>query len=76
VITTKGDANPAADPWHAQLDRSATIPEVIAEEPALGTAMVDLEHRWNHVLLVVITGLGLCLLGTRAILRGARQKLA
>jgi len=73
VITTKGDANPAPDVWHARLNGS-TVPEVIAEVPALGWVMVDIRDQWSHVVLVSILGIALCIVGTRAILGDSGSK--
>jgi signal peptidase I len=67
IITTKGDANKAPDPWRAQLD-SATAPEVVATVPWLGRLMVGLRGPIQLVLIVLgglIVGVG----GTRWILR-------
>jgi signal peptidase I len=69
VITTKGDANRTADPWHLRLHGS-TVPTVVAKVPWLGWVMVDFENRWGRVLLIGVLGLGACFGGTRAILRG------
>ena len=67
IITTKGDANPAADPWHAQLT-TTTVPEVVATVPWVGRLMVGL--RGPLQLLLIIAG-GLCAAaaGTRWIMR-------
>jgi signal peptidase len=67
VITTKGDANRAPDVWHARLNGS-TVPEVVAEVPALGQIMVDIRDQWTHAVLVAVLGIALCVVGTRAIL--------
>lgn len=56
IITTKGDANPVADPWHARLT-AATVPTVIAVVPKLGYLLV-----WLHrpaVLAALIAAFGL-----------------
>ncbi len=70
VITTKGDANRSPDLWHARLTGS-TVPEVVGEVPEVGSVMVDIRDQWTHVVLVALLGLGLCLVGTRAILGGS-----
>ncbi len=70
VITTKGDANPAPDLWHARLDGS-TVSEVVGEVPGVGWVMVDIREQWSHVVLVALLGIGLCIVGTRAILGGS-----
>jgi signal peptidase I len=66
VITTKGDANRAPDPWHAQL-MTRTVPEVVATVPWVGRLMVGI--RGPLQLLFIISG-GLCIViaGTRWIL--------
>lgn len=73
VITTKGDANPGPDPWHARLEGS-TVPEVVGEVPWLGYLMVALERQWLHVLLVGVLGTAMCVVGTRAILRDGSEE--
>ena len=70
VITTKGDANATPDLWHARLN-GPTVPEVVGEVPAVGWVMVDIKDQWAHVALVLVLGIGLCIVGTRAILGGA-----
>jgi signal peptidase I len=70
VITTKGDANPAPDLWHARLNGSS-VPEVIDEVPEVGWVMVDIRDDWSHAVLVALLGIGLCIVGTRAILGGS-----
>lgn len=72
VITTKGDANSAPDPWHARLDGS-TVPEVVAAVPWVGGLMSDLESGNLRLLLTVVAGLALCFAGTRFILRGGGE---
>ena len=67
TITTKGDANKAADPWHAQLT-SPTVPEVVGTVPWLGRLMVGLRGPIQLVLLVV-GGLTVAVSGVRRILR-------
>ena len=67
IITTKGDANKAPDPWRARLD-SATVPEVVATVPWLGRLMVGL-HGPIQIVLVVLGGLIAGVSGTRWILR-------
>jgi signal peptidase len=67
IITTKGDANPAPDPWHAQLT-TATVPEVVATVPWVGRLMVGLRGQLQ-LLLIVAGGLYAAVAGTRWILR-------
>jgi signal peptidase I len=67
IITTKGDANKAPDPWRAQLD-SATVPEVVATVPWLGRIMVGLQGQ-IQIVLIIGGGLIVGVSGTRWILR-------
>ena len=67
IITTKGDANKAPDPWRAQLD-SATVPEVVATVPWFGRLMLGL-HGPIQIILIVLGGLIVGGAGTRWILR-------
>jgi signal peptidase len=69
VISTKGDANPVKDPWHARLN-GTTVPEVVASVPWLGWAMTDVAHHWLRAFLIAFVGLGVGIPGVRAILRG------
>ena len=57
VVTTKGDANHAPDPWHAQLTTPA-VPDVVATVPWVGRLMVGV--RGPIQLLFIISG-GLCM---------------
>jgi signal peptidase I len=66
VITTKGDANKAPDPWHARLT-SATVPEVIATAPWVGRLMVGLQGL-VQLVLIVLGGLCVAVSGSRWIL--------
>jgi signal peptidase len=67
IITTKGDANKAPDPWRAQLD-SATVPEVVATVPWLGRLMVGLRGP-IQIVLIILGGLIVGVGGARWILR-------
>jgi signal peptidase I len=69
VISTKGDANPVKDPWHARLN-GTTVPEVVASVPWVGWAMTDVAHHWLRAFLIALVGLGVAIPGVRAILRG------
>ncbi len=66
VITTKGDANPAPDPWHTQLT-SASVPEVVAEIPWVGRVLVGM-HGGLQIALIIMGGLGAAVAGSRWIL--------
>jgi hypothetical protein len=67
IITTKGDANKAPDPWRAQLD-SASVPEVVASVPWIGRVMVGMRGP-IQISLIVLGGLIVGMGGTRWILR-------
>lgn len=75
VVTTKGDANPVKDPWHAQLD-GRSVPEVIGSVPGLGWIINGVEHQWLKAILIGLLGLMLSVGGTRAILRGSGEREA
>jgi signal peptidase I len=66
IITTKGDANKAPDPWHAQLT-SRTVPEVVATVPWVGRLMVGLRGP-IQLILIVFGGVLVAVGGTRRIL--------
>jgi signal peptidase I len=66
TITTKGDANKAADPWHAQLT-STTVPQVVGTVPWVGRLMVGLRGP-VQLFLIVLGGLVVGVSGTRWIL--------
>ncbi len=55
VVTTKGDANKAVDPWHAKLV-SPTVNEVIGSFPGLGRVIVAIRGT-GQILLAVVGGL-------------------
>jgi signal peptidase I len=67
IITTKGDANKAPDPWRARLD-SPTVPEVVASVPWLGRLMIGLRGP-IQIVLIVLGGLIVSVSGTGWILR-------
>ncbi len=66
-ITTKGDANPAPDPWHVRL-ASARVPVVVASLPWVGRLMVGVSGP-VHLILMLVGGLTVGVYGTRRILR-------
>lgn len=70
VITTRGDANPAADPWKARLV-SPSVPVVVGHVPHIGRLMVAVGGREARVALVVLAGSLVLATGLRRIL-GAR----
>jgi signal peptidase I len=68
VVTTKGDANPAPDPWHAKLDGS-TVPKVVGTLPAIGRPLTWIHTRWLHASAIGCLGLLFTIVGTVQILR-------
>jgi signal peptidase I len=70
VITTKGDANKAPDPWHAQLT-SSSVPEVVATVPWIGRLMVGIRGP-IQLALIVLGGLAVGVSGVRWILSPRR----
>jgi signal peptidase I len=66
VITTKGDANKAPDPWHAQLT-STSVPEVVTTVPWIGRLMVGIRGP-IQLALIVLGGLVVGVSGVRWIL--------
>jgi len=75
VITTKGDANPAADPWHARIAAPA-IQQVVGSVAGLGNVMVAVHGGALRIVLVGSAGLFIAVTGARAILRAPRRPLA
>ncbi|MFL6237892.1 MAG: signal peptidase I [Actinomycetes bacterium] len=73
VVTTKGDANPAADPWHAKLNGS-TVPKVIGTLPAIGRPLTWIHTRWLQATAIAALGLLLTIVGTVQILRTPSRK--
>ena len=67
VIMTKGDANPAPDPWHAVI-KAKRIQEVIWAVPQFGQVMVWAQGPAVTVILVVVAGLFIAMAGVRSIL--------
>lgn len=74
VITTKGDANPAPDPWHAELT-SATVPEVVTSVPWVGRLLIGMRGS-VQLVLIVFGGLVAIVAGTRWILRPSGRPVA
>ena len=68
VVTTKGDANQAADPWHAKLNGS-TVPKVVGTLPAIGRPMTWIHTRALHAAAIAGLGLLLTAIGTVQIMR-------
>jgi signal peptidase len=74
VITTKGDANTAPDPWHAQLT-SSSVPEVVLAVPGAGRLLVGMQGP-VQLALIVLGGLAAAVAGTRWILRPGQRAIA
>lgn len=68
VITTKGDANPAGDAWHATLT-GPTAGKVVFAVPKVGRLMVWFATPLARALAIALVGLVLTAVGTRALLR-------
>ena len=67
VITTKGDANPAPDSWHAQLS-GPTARKVVFAVPEVGRLLVALHQRETRALALAFAGLVFSALGFRAVI--------
>jgi signal peptidase I len=68
VVTTRGDANRAPDPWRASLDQN-TVPKVVAVLPYFGRPMTWVHTRWLRAAAIAALGLLLTAIGTSAVLR-------
>lgn len=68
VLTTKGDANPGPDAWHARI-KAKNIQEVIWAIPGVGHLMVDAQGPVMTVILVSLAGLFVAITGAKSILR-------
>ena len=66
VLTTKGDANPAADPWRARIN-APSIQEVEFGVPWLGDAMVDLHDAGLRAVVIVTAGIFIAATGVKLI---------
>jgi signal peptidase len=66
VLTTKGDANPGVDPWHARIN-ARTIQQVVWSLPWLGRVMVAMHGPTLSALLIVLAGVFIAITGARAI---------
>jgi signal peptidase I len=67
VITTKGDANPAADPWKERIV-NPQVPKVIGSVPSIGRLIVAMHGHGSRLILIAVGGLIFCIVGTRSIL--------
>jgi len=75
IVTTKGDANPAPDPWHAKIDAPA-IQEVVGSVPQLGNLMVAMHGGALRIVMLGSAGLFIAVTGARTILRTPRRPVA
>lgn len=67
VLETKGDANPAPDPWRARLS-TPTAQVVVLHVPAIGRLGVLLHGPGTHALLIALLGVGLTGTSVRLVL--------
>lgn len=67
VVTTRGDANPAPDPWRAQLQDSH-VPRVVTSVPHLGRLVVATSDPGPRAALLALAGLLFGITGTRVLL--------
>lgn len=67
VITTKGDANPAPDPWKARLT-GPVAHKVVFSVPQVGHVMVALHQPKTRTIALALAGLMFTALGVRAVL--------
>jgi signal peptidase len=75
VVTTRGDANQAADPWHAKLNGS-TVPKVVGTLPAVGRPMTWIHARWLPAAAIAVLGLLLTAVGFVQIMRTPSRREA
>lgn len=73
VYTTKGDANPEADPWHFQL-AEPTQPVVQQVVPLLGYVFIALADRGTRMLLIGGPAALVALLALAELVRGIRDR--
>ena len=70
IIQTKGDANPVADPWRAQLKGSSAY-QVVAEVPKVGWLLAGGARMWLRASLIGLVGLAVTVGGARSLLGGS-----
>ncbi|HEX6394244.1 MAG TPA: signal peptidase I [Acidimicrobiales bacterium] len=75
IITTKGDANPVADPWRAQLKGTSAY-KVVAQVPKLGWLLAGGAKTWMRALLVGLVGIAVSIWGARALLAPSQKRRA
>ncbi|HET7487889.1 MAG TPA: signal peptidase I [Acidimicrobiales bacterium] len=67
VVTTKGDANPAVDPWKAEL-LGRSVPVVVTSVPGVGRVLSAAQEAGIRVALIVFAGLVVLVVGVGGIL--------
>jgi signal peptidase I len=73
VIITKGDANPASDPWHARLHGAAAW-RMAGVVPHAGAAIRTLRRPWVHVVAVLLIPLLLAAAALHSIWRSQKPE--
>ncbi|WP_330328486.1 signal peptidase I [Streptomyces sp. NBC_00536] len=71
VITTKGDANPVADPWRIRLD-SGTFGKAVTHVPYAGGAVTWIRSLGGFGSVAIAAGVLVLALGLRAFRRATR----
>lgn len=69
IIQTKGDANPVADPWKAQLKGTSAY-QVVAEAPKFGWLLAGGARMWLRASLIGLVGVAVTVGGARSLLGG------
>ena len=72
TITTKGDANPAADRWHVTIGAS-TVPKFVGEVPAVGRIPLALHSPRGRAFAFAALGLIISLFGAGQLFVFARR---
>lgn len=67
VVVTRGDANPAPDPWRARL-ADERVPRVVTAVPHAGRLLASASAPDTRAALIALAGLLLCVTGTRLLL--------
>jgi signal peptidase len=70
IIQTKGDANPVADPWRAQLKGTSAY-QVVAEVPKVGWLFAGGARMWLRASLIGLVGVAVTVGGARSLLGGS-----
>jgi signal peptidase len=70
IVTTKGDANTSADPWHARLV-TPYVNQVIGSLPGVGRVMVAIRGT-GQIVLAVLGGIVAAWAGTRWVFSPSR----